>query len=209
MSDSLRPQGLQQVRLPCPSPTIGACSNSCPSRQWWHLTVSSSAIPFSSCPQSSTASGSFPMSQFFTSDGQSYGVSALASVLWINIQDWFPLDWLLDLLAVQGTLKVFSNTTVQKHQFFSTQLSLECNLHSYTTTGKTIALTRWPFIGKVMSPLFNMLSRLEIAFLPRRKLWSPSAVILEARKIKSVSVSIVSPSICHEMMGQDAMIFVF
>ena len=189
MSDSLRPQGLQQVRLPCPSPTIGACSNSCPSRQWWHLTVSSSAIPFSSCPQSSTASGSFPMSQFFTSDGQSYGVSALASVLWINIQDWFPLGWTGWIsLQSKGFSRVFSNTTVQKHQFFSTQLSLECNLHSYTTTGKTIALTRWPFIGKVMSPLFNMLSRLVIAFLPRSKrlliswLQSPSAVILEPKK---------------------------
>ena len=93
VSDSLRPHGLQYARLPCPSPTPGACSNSCPSSQWCHPTISSSGILFSSCLQSSQASGSLPMSQFFPSGGQSIGVSASASVLPMNIQDWFPLGW--------------------------------------------------------------------------------------------------------------------
>ena len=110
--------------------------------------------------------------------------------------------------------RVFSNITVQKHQFFGTQLSLWFNSHPYMTTGKTIALTRWTFVNKLMSLLFNMLSRFVIALLPRSKrlliswLWSPSVVILEPKKIKSVTVSIVSPSICHEVMGPDAMILV-
>ena len=127
---------------------------------------------------------------------------------------WIPTDW-LDLLAVQGLSRVFSKTTVEKHQFFSAQLSLWPNSHPYVTTGNTIALTRWTFVSKVMSLLFNMLSRLAIAFLPRSQhlliswLQSPSAVILEPRKIKSATVSIVSPSICHEVMGLDAMILVF
>ena len=115
----------------------------------------------------------------------------------------------------KGLSRVFSETTVQKHQFFDSQLSLQSNSHPYLTTGKTIALTQWNFGGKVMSLLFNMLSRLVIAFLPRSKrllsLWlqSPSSVILEPPKIKSVTVSIVSPSIYHEVMGPDAMTFVF
>ena len=92
MSDSLQPHGLQHARLPCPSPTPGACSNSCPS-QWCHPTISSSVIPFSSCPQFFPASGSFPVSQFFPSGGQNIGISASASVLPMNIQDWFPLGW--------------------------------------------------------------------------------------------------------------------
>ena len=93
MSDCLQPHGLQHARLPCPSPTPKACSNSCPSHQWCHPTISSSVIPFSSCPQSFPASGSFQKSQFFTSGGQSIGVSASASVPPMNIQDWFPLAW--------------------------------------------------------------------------------------------------------------------
>ena len=110
-----------QAWLPCPSPTPGVYSDSCPLSQWCHPTISSSFL-FSSCPQSFPASGSFQMSQFFSSGGQSIGVSASASVLPMNSQDWsFWIDW-LDLLTVQGT--VFSNTTVQKHQFFGTQLSL-------------------------------------------------------------------------------------
>ena len=102
--------------FPCPSPTPRACSNSCPSCQWCHPTVSSSVIPFSSCLQTFLESGSFLMSLPFTSDGQSIGASASASVLPMNVQDWFPLeiDW-LDLLAVQGTLRVFSNITVQEY----------------------------------------------------------------------------------------------
>ena len=123
MSDSLRPHGLQHARPPCPSPTPGTYSNSCPLCWWCHPTISSSVIPFSSWLQSFPASGSFPMSRFFASDGQSIGVSA--SVLPMNIQDWFPLGltgWIS--LQSKGLSRVFSNTTIQKHQFFSAQLSL-------------------------------------------------------------------------------------
>ena len=202
--------------LPCPSPTSRACSNSCPLSRWCHPTILSSVVPFSSCIQSFPASGSFQMSQFFISGGQCTVASASASVLPMNIQDWFSLVDRFDLLAVQGTLKsLLQNhsskaSILQCSAFFMVQLS-----HPYMTTGKTIALTRWTFIGKVMSLLFNMLSSLVIAFIPRSKrlliswLQSPSAVILEPKKIKSVAVSIVSPSVCHEVMGPDAMIFVF
>jgi len=125
VSNSLWPHGLQHARLPCPSPTPGACSNSCPSSQWCHPTVSSSVVPFSSCLQSIPASGSFLMSQLFTSGGQSTEVSASASVLPMNIQDWSPLGWTgLISLQSKGLSRVFSNTTVQKHQFFGAQLSL-------------------------------------------------------------------------------------
>ena len=125
MSNSLRRHGLHHTRLPCPSPTPGAYSNSCPLHWWCHPTISSSVVPFSSHLQSFSASGSFPMSQFFTSGSQSIGVSASASVLPINIQGWFPLG-LIGWISLQskGLSRVFSNTTVQKHQFFSTQLSL-------------------------------------------------------------------------------------
>ena len=116
--DSLRPHGLQHTRLPCSSPTPKACSNSCPSTWWCHPTISSSVIPFSSCLQSFPASGSFPVSQLFISGGQSTGASASASVLPMNIQGWFPLE-LTGLISLRskGLLRVFSNTTVQKHQF--------------------------------------------------------------------------------------------
>ena len=125
MSDSIWPHGLQHVRLPYPSPTPGACSNSCPSSQWCHPTISSSVVPISSCLQSFPASGSFPMSQFFTTGGQSIEASASASVLPMNTQDWSPSGWTgwISLLS-KGLSRVFSNTTVQKHQFFGTQLSL-------------------------------------------------------------------------------------
>ena len=201
MSNSLWPHGLQHARLPCPSPTPEACSNSCSSSQWCHPTISSSVVPFSSCPQSFPASGSFPMSQFFASGGQRNGVSASASVFPMSIQDWFSLG-LTGLISLQskGLSRLFSNTTVQKHQFFSTQLFFIVELsHPYTTTGKTIALTRWTFVSKVMPVLFNMLSRLVRVLLPKSKhlliswLQSPSAVILEPKKMKSVTVSIVSP----------------
>ena len=125
MSNFLRPCGLQHARLSYPSPTPGACSNSCPLSQWYHPTVSSSIIHFSSCLQSFPASGSFPMSQFFTLGGQSIGASASALVLPMNIQVWFPLGltgWIS--LQSKGLSRVFSNTTVQKHQFFGAQLSL-------------------------------------------------------------------------------------
>ena len=142
MSNSLPPHGLQHARLPCPSPTPGACSNSCPSSWWCRLTTSSSVVPFSSCLQSLPASGSFPMSQLFPSGGQSIGVSASASVLPMNIQDWFPLgltSW-ISLTAVQGTLKSLIQhpsskaSTFQCSAFFVVQFS-----HPYMTTGKTIA----------------------------------------------------------------------
>ena len=146
--------------------------------------------PFLSCPQSFPASGSFPMNQLFTSGGQSIGASTSASILAMNIQDWFPLR-LTDLISLlsKGLSRVFSNTTVQKHQFFGAQPSSQSNSHIHTwLLEKTIALTRWTFVGKIMSLLFNMLSRLVIDFLLRSEhlfiscLQSPYAVILEPRK---------------------------
>ena len=120
----IRSHGLQHARPPCPSPTPGLYSNSCPMSQWCHPTISSSVFPFSSHLQSFPASGSFPMSQLFTSGGQSIGVTASASVLPMNTQDWFPLG-LTGLISLKskGLSRVFSNTTVQKHKFFGTQLS--------------------------------------------------------------------------------------
>jgi len=207
---------LWHTRLPCPSPTPGACSNSY--RRVGDVIQPSHplVVPFSSCLQSFPASGSFPVSQFFESGGQSIGISASASVLPMNIQDWFPLGWTGLMLQSKGLWRVLSNTTVQKHKFFSAQLSLWANSHIHTwLLEKTIALTRRTFVGKVMSLLFNILSRLVTAFLPRSKclliswLQSPSAVILEPPKIKSLAVSIASPSIWREVMGPDAMILVF
>ena len=155
MSDSLRFHGLQHARPPCPSPTPGVYSNSCPSRRWCHPTISYSVVPFSSRLQSFPASGSFVVSHFFTSGGQSIGVSATPSVLPMNIPGLisFRIDW-LDLLAVQGTLKSLLQNhsskalVLQYSAFFMVQLSHPC-----TTTGKTIALTRQNFVGKVMSVL--------------------------------------------------------
>ena len=131
VSDSLRPHGLQHARPPCPSPTPGVYSNSCPLSRWCHPTISS--LPFSSHLQSLPASGSFPVSQFFASGGQSIGVSASALVLSMYIQDWFPLGWTGWIsLQSKGLLRVFFNTTVQEHQFFSAQLSLWSNSHIHT-----------------------------------------------------------------------------
>ena len=193
VSDFLGPHGLQHARLPCPSPTPGVFSNWCPLSQWCHPTILFSVVPFSSRLQSFPASGSFQMSQLFTSGGQSIGVSASAGVLPTNILDWFPLGWTgLISLKSKGALKSLLQhhsskaSILQCSAFFIVQLS-----HPYMTAGKTIALTRWTFVGKVMSLLIDMLSRLVIAFLPRSKhlliLWlqSPSAVILEPPKIKS------------------------
>ena len=130
---SLWPHGLQYARLFCPSPTPRAYSNSCPLSQWYHPTLSPSVVPFFSCPQSFPASGSFQMSRFFTSGGQSIGVSAIASVLPMNIQDRFPLGWTgwISLLSKRFS-RVFSNTTVQKHQFFSAQFSFWSYSHIHT-----------------------------------------------------------------------------
>ena len=169
LSDSLRPHESQHARPPCPSPTPRVHSNSRPSSWWCHPAISSSVVPFSSCPQSLPASESFPMSQVFIPFKEHPGLIS------------FRMD-LLDLLAVQGTLKSLlqhhsSKASILQHSaFFTVQLS-----YLYVTTGKTIALTRRTFVGKVMSLLFNMLSRLVITFLPRSKrvliswLQSPSA----------------------------------
>ena len=125
VSDYLCQHGLKHARPPCPSPTPRVYSNSCPLSWWWHPTISSSVIPFSCCLRFFPASGSFPMSQFFPSGGQSIGTSASASVLPVTIQDWFPLGWTSWIsLQSKGLSRVFSNTSVQKHQFFSAQLSL-------------------------------------------------------------------------------------
>ena len=130
VSDSLWPHELQHARPPCPSPTPRTYPNSCPLSRWCHRTISSSVLPFSSCLQSFPASGSFQMSQLFTSGGQSIGVSASASDLSMNNQDWSPLGWTGWIsLQSKGLSRVFSNTTVQKHQFFTAQLSLQSNSH--------------------------------------------------------------------------------
>ena len=133
VSDSLQPYELQHARPPCPSPTPGVHLSSCPLSWWCHPAISSLVVPFSSCPQSLPASESFPMSQFFEWDGQSIAVSALASVLPKNTRDWSPLEcigWIS--LQSKGLSRVFSNTTVQKHQFFGSQLSSQSNSHIHT-----------------------------------------------------------------------------
>ena len=157
--------------LPCPSPTPRIYSNSCPLSRWCHPTISSSVVPCSSRLQSFPASGSFPMSQFFASSGQIIGVSASASALPMNIQDWFYLGWTSWIsLQSEGLSRVFSNNTsskasiLQHSAFFIVPLS-----HPYMTTGKTTALNRWTFVGKVISLLFNKLFKLVTAFLPRNK----------------------------------------
>ena len=133
MSDVLQPHELQHARPPCPSPSPGVHPNSCPSSRWYHPAISSSVIPFSSCPQSLPASESFRMSQLFTGGGQSIGVSALASVLPKNTQHGSPLEWTGWIsLQSKGLSRVFSNTTVQKHQFFGAQLSSKTNSHIHT-----------------------------------------------------------------------------
>ena len=135
VSDSLWPNELQHARPPCPSPSPRVHSNSRPSSRWCHPAISSSVIPFSSCPQSLPASKSFPMSQLFAWSGQSIGVSALTSVLPKNTQGWCPLEWTGWIsLQSKGLSRVFSNTTVQKHQFFSAQPSSQSNSHMH----------RWP-----------------------------------------------------------------
>ena len=206
---------MQHARLPCPSPATRTCSNSCTLSQWC-IEPSHLCLSFFSSLQSFPASGFSNKSvlrirwpkywSFSYSISPSSEYSGLIS---------FRMDW-LDLLAVQGTLKSLlqhhsSKASILQHStFFIVQLS-----HPYMTIGKTIALTRRTFVGKVISLLFNMLCRLVIAFLLRSKdlliLWlrSPSAVILELKKIKSLTVSIVSPAICHEVTELDAMILVF
>ena len=215
MSDSLRPHGLQYTRLLYPSPTPRPWSNSCPSSRWCHSVISSSVIPFSSCLPSI-----FPSIKVFSNESAlhirwpSIGVSASTPVLPVNIQDWFPLGLVGSPCSPRDSQK--SSPT----PFKSINSSVLRFLYSPTLTSihdywKSIALTRRTFVGKVMSLLFNMLSRLAIAFLPRSKclliswLQSPYVVILEPKKIKSLTVSIIPPSICHEVMGLDSINFVF
>ena len=148
MSDSLRPHESQHARPPCPSPSPGVHSDSRPSSQWCHPAISSSVVPFSSCPQSLPASESFPISQLFTWGGQSIGASALASFLPKNTQDWYPLEWTgWSSLQSKGLSRVFSNTTVQKHQFFIAQLSSQSTFHIHT----------WLPLGHPKEPGFNIL----------------------------------------------------
>ena len=183
MPDALRPHWLQHTRLPCPSPSPGAYS--CALSWWCHPTISSSVIPFSSCLQSFPASGCF-VRLLFTSGCQNTGASASASVLLINIQGWFPLGLIgLISLLYKGCPSLLHSSKASIlwcQAFFMVQLS-----HPYMTTGKTIALPRRIFVGKVMSLLFNMMSRLVITFLPRSKhllvswLQSPSAVIFKSK----------------------------
>ena len=216
MSDSLQPHGLQHARSPCPSPTPWVYSNSCPLSQWCHPTISSSVIPFSSCLQS------FPASDLFQWVSSLHQVAKVLefqlqhqSFQWIFRTNFLRMDW-LDLLAVQGTLKSLLQHSSKASVFRLSAFFMVQHSHPYMmTTGKTIAFTRWTFIGKIMSLLINTLSTLVIVIFPRSNCllisWpqSPSAVILEPKKIKSVTVSIVCPSICHEEMGPDAMILVF
>ena len=159
MSDSLRPHELQHARPPCPSPIPGVNSDSRPSSQWCHPTISSSVVPFSSCPQSLPASESFPVSQLFSWGGQSTGVSASASFPPKKSESWSLSEWTGWIsLQPKGLSRVFSNTTVQKPQFFGAQLSLQSSSHIHTwPLEKTIALTRRTFVGKVMFLLLNML----------------------------------------------------
>ena len=197
ISNFLWPHGLQYPRHPLPSPSPRACSNSCPLSQWCHPTISSSVIPFSSCLQSFPASVSFQMSQLFTKDW-SFSFSISPSNEYSGLFS-FRTDW-LNLLAVQGTLKIILQHRSSKASilwcsaFFMVQLS-----HRYMTTSKTVVLTIWTFVHKVMSLLFKMLSRFVIAFLPRSKclliLWlqSPSTVIFDPKKIKSAILCIFFP----------------
>ena len=214
MSDSLWLHGLQHDRLPCPY--------NLPELAQTHVHWISDAIhPFHPLSSLLLLPSIFPSIRSFSNVSalrircQIIRASVASSVLQVNIQGWFPLEVTgLTSLWSKGLSRVFFNTTVQIHQFFGIQTAVQLS-HPYMTTGKTVALTRRTSIGKVISLLFNMLFRFVTAFLSRSKrlliswLQSPSAVILEPKKIKSLTVSIVSPSICHEVMGLDAMILVF
>ena len=211
MSDSLRPHGLQHSRLSCPSPSAEACSNSCPLSQWCHPTIWSSVIPFASCLQSFPASGSFLMSWLFVSSGQSLGASASPSVLPMNIQDWF-------ILGLTGSRD--SQQSSPAPQFESINSLARSLLYGSTLTSvhdyrKNHSLIIQTFVGKVMSLLFNMLSRFVIAFLLRTKclliswLQSSTTMIFEPKKIKPVTVSTFSLSVRHEIKGLVSMILVF
>ena len=170
MPNSLQPHGLQHARLPCPSRSLRVCSKSYPLSQRCYLNISSSATLFSFCFHSFPASGSFPMSQLFPSGGQRIGASASASVLPMNIQDWFPLGWTgLISLQSKGLSRVFSSTKVQKHKFFSIQPFLWSSSHIHTGLLENHNFN-YMDLGQqsdVFNIFFNMLSRFVIAFLPR------------------------------------------
>ena len=207
MSDSLWPHRLQHSRPPCPSPTPRVYSHSCPLSQWCHANNSSSVVHFLLLPSI------FPSIRVFSNEfvlrirwPKYWSLSfSISPSNWYSELISFRIDW-LDIFTVQGTLKSLLQhdsskaSILQRSAFFIVELS-----HPHVTSGKTIASTRWTFVGKVTSLLFNMLSRLVIIFLPRSKrlliscLQSPSAVIWGPPKIKSVTVSTVSPSICHEV----------
>ena len=155
VSDSLRPYELQHARPPCLSPTPRVFSNSCPSSRWCHSAISSSVVPFSSCPQSLPASGSFPVSQLFASGGESIQVSASASVLPMNTQDWSPLGWTGWIsLQSKGLARVFSNTTVQKHPFFGAQLSSVQLSHPHMSLQPWPLGEWWIFISACGDPFY-------------------------------------------------------
>ena len=212
MSDSLRHHGLQHTRPPCPSPIPGVYSNSWPPSRWCYPIVSSSVVPFSSSLQCFPASGAFPRSQFFASGGQNIGVSALASLLPMNIQDWFSLG-LTGWISMQpkGLSRVFSNIIIQKLQFFSIQPSLWSSSHLYDCW-KDHSLDYMDLCQQ--SDVFAFWHTV-IAFLPRNNplliswLQSPSTVILEPKKRKSVTGFTFSPSICHALMWPIVTILVF
>ena len=171
MPDSLPPHGLQHIRLPYSSLSPRGCSNSCPLSQWCHPTNSSSVIPISFCLQSFLASGSFPMNQLFTSDGQSIGASVSSSVLPMNIEGWLPLgltSWIS--LQSKGLSRVFSSTTVGKYQFFVTQPSLWSNSHIHTWLVEKTYLWLYGLLSENLHLCFlNTLSSFVIVFLPRRR----------------------------------------
>ena len=214
MSDSWRPHEPQHNSPPCPSPTPGVYPNSCPLNWWCH--------PIILCHPLLLLPSIFPSIRVFSNESDlhirwpkywSFSFNISPSNEHPGLTP-FRMDW-LGLLAVQGTLKSLLQHHSSKASFFWRSAFFVVQLsHPYMTTGKTIALTRWTFVDKVMSLLFKMLSRLAITFLPRSKhlliswLQSPSAVILEPPKVKSATVSTASPSICHEIMGPDAMILV-
>ena len=205
MSNYLQPHGLHHARLQCPSPIPGVYSNSCPSSHWCHRTISTYVVIFSFCLQFFQALGSSLMSLLVTSGGHNCGVSAWASVLSMTIQDQFLLGLTSLIFKSKGLQFKTINSSVLSFLYGPTLTSI-CDY--WKKKKKHIALTRWTFGSKAMSLLFNMLSRFVIAFLPRNKhlliswLQSISAVIWEPKKIKSVTVSIVSPSICHEVTDQ-------
>ena len=204
-----RPHGVQHTRLPCPSPFPGVFPSSCPLNWWCHPAISSSVTLFSFCLQSFQASESFPMSQLFASAGQSIEVSALLSVFPKSIQGWFPVRFTSFISLLSKWLsRVFSTTTVWKHQLFGILPSLLSNSHAYTWLLERPSLD----YRDLFNLKFNMLSRFIITSAPRSNCllisWPQSPFAVEPKKKKSATASIFSPSICHEVMEPDTMILV-